>query len=216
MNKLTEAVIYQTLWRVLDEAGGGALGPIEPVIRKMMKEILPILTAQEGERKVHWTADYPCPDYCPDKVTGGCNAGWVVYCERYGKWQDPAQEGENFCEYYPCDPDNNADYCPLRKSKLTAQEGEPCTLFESELLNKAIDKILSLEDMLMKYNPAHTEPEDEPITNEQYEHLYNSLGDEFAKRKYQEYQDWKGQWDGDNPAPQEWMDFENWLQQEDK
>ena len=38
----------------------------------------------------------------------------------------------------------------------------------------------------------------------------------IALRKWGEYQEWKAEWDGDFPAKQEWMTFEDWLQQEDK
>ena len=34
--------------------------------------------------------------------------------------------------------------------------------------------------------------------------------------KYKEYLQWKSEWNGDDPAPQEHMTYEDWLQQEDK
>ena len=36
---------------------------------------------------------------------------------------------------------------------------------------------------------------------------------QIAIRKWKEYQEWLAEWDGDNPAPQEWMTFEDWLKE---
>ena len=74
---------------------------------------------------------------------------------------------------------------------------------------------------------THTEPEDERYPADDshriayLEGFKDGGGDarthnQIALRKWKEYQDWMGEWDGDLPAPQEHMIFNDWLQQEDK
>ena len=36
----------------------------------------------------------------------------------------------------------------------------------------------------------------------------------YYKRIEREYEQWKSEWDGDYPAPQEWMTFEDWKKED--
>ena len=36
---------------------------------------------------------------------------------------------------------------------------------------------------------------------------------QITLRKWKEYEHWLGEWNGDEPAPQEHMTFEDWLQE---
>ena len=46
--------------------------------------------------------------------------------------------------------------------------------------------------------------------------IQRGIDEEIALRKWKEYEHWLGEWNGDDPAPQEHMTFDDWLQQEDK
>lgn len=35
---------------------------------------------------------------------------------------------------------------------------------------------------------------------------------QVALRLYREYLEWKAEWNGDEPAMQEWMEFDDWLE----
>ena len=65
--------------------------------------------------------------------------------------------------------------------------------------------------------------EDEPIRIKDYDgyifsidKLPRKIANQIALRKWKEYEHWLGEWNGDDPAPQEHMTFDDWLQQEDK
>ena len=59
MKKLTDeelAIQYQTIWNVLYECGGGALGPIEPIVRKIQDAL------NENTEANHDCNDYSAVD----------------------------------------------------------------------------------------------------------------------------------------------------------
>ena len=57
---------------------------------------------------------------------------------------------------------------------------------------------LELAKMVDKQLTTHTEPEDE---------------NQITLWKWKEYEHWLGEWNGDEPAPQEHITFEDWLQE---
>ena len=42
---------------------------------------------------------------------------------------------------------------------------------------------------------------------------YYYLKDQLTLWKWKEYEHWLGEWNGDEPAPQEHITFEDWLQE---
>ena len=53
-----KALQYQTIWQVLDDCGAGALGPIEPVVRKI-QEALNALTVEDEPIEIDEMDDCP-------------------------------------------------------------------------------------------------------------------------------------------------------------
>ena len=81
---------------------------------------------------------------------------------------------------------------------------------------------LEAEELLDQILTAHTEPEDEPFwkPHPTVEKIFNcecadcvEARTQITLRKWKEYEHWLGEWNGDEPAPQEHITFEDWLQE---